>query len=125
MRKQYSATYKAEIVKKLLKEEKTLNQLAPEAGISYFHFYNQQRLHQSLGYRTPAAVHYGPQWGAVRMGVSGKLSVPPSFPLTLNPTGGCYGRRSPCFTVVQTPFHLCGLGSLWSWLWRQIKRYDN
>ncbi|MCO5209316.1 MAG: hypothetical protein M9936_06460 [Caldilinea sp.] len=28
MRKQYSATYKAEIVKELLKEEKTLNQLA-------------------------------------------------------------------------------------------------
>jgi transposase-like protein len=33
MRKQYSATYKAEIVKELLKEEKTLNQLAAEAGI--------------------------------------------------------------------------------------------
>ena len=33
MRKQYSATYKAEIVKELLKEEKTLNQLASEAGI--------------------------------------------------------------------------------------------
>jgi putative transposase len=33
MRKQYSATYKAEIVKELLKEEKTLNQVAAETGI--------------------------------------------------------------------------------------------
>jgi transposase-like protein len=33
MRKQYSATYKAEIVKDLLKEEKTLGQVASETGI--------------------------------------------------------------------------------------------
>ena len=33
MRKQYSATYKSEIVKELLKEEKTLNQVASETGI--------------------------------------------------------------------------------------------
>jgi putative transposase len=33
MRKQYSATYKAEIVKEILKEEKTLNQLASETGV--------------------------------------------------------------------------------------------
>lgn len=33
MRKQYSAIYKSEIVKELLKEEKTLNQLASETGI--------------------------------------------------------------------------------------------
>ena len=33
MRKQYSATYKAEIVKELLKEEKTLSQVAAETGI--------------------------------------------------------------------------------------------
>ncbi len=33
MRKQYSATYKAEIVKEILREEKTLNQLASETGI--------------------------------------------------------------------------------------------
>ncbi len=33
MRKQYTATYKSEIVKELLKEEKTVNQLASETGI--------------------------------------------------------------------------------------------
>ena len=33
MRKQYSATFKAEAVKELLKEEKTINQLAAELGI--------------------------------------------------------------------------------------------
>jgi transposase len=33
MRKPYSATYKAEIVKEILREEKTLNQLASETGI--------------------------------------------------------------------------------------------
>jgi putative transposase len=26
---------------------------------AYFRFYNSERLHQSLGYRTPASVHYG------------------------------------------------------------------
>ena len=33
MRKQYSATFKADAVKELLKEEKTLNQLAAELGV--------------------------------------------------------------------------------------------
>jgi transposase len=33
MRKQYSATFKAEMVKELLKEEKTLSQLASENGV--------------------------------------------------------------------------------------------
>ena len=33
--------------------------LALEQGLSrYFHFYNQERLHQRLDYRTPAAVHF-------------------------------------------------------------------
>jgi len=33
---------------------------ALEAGLdSYFGFYNQERLHQSLSYRTPAEVHFG------------------------------------------------------------------
>jgi putative transposase len=31
-----------------------------EAGLqAYFHFYNHERLHQSLAYRTPAEVHFG------------------------------------------------------------------
>jgi putative transposase len=33
MRKRYSAAYKAEMVKALLREEKTLNQLAAESGV--------------------------------------------------------------------------------------------
>ena len=33
MRKRYSATFKADAVKELLKEEKTINQLAAELGI--------------------------------------------------------------------------------------------
>lgn len=33
MRKHYSATFKAEAVKELLKEEKTISQLAAEIGV--------------------------------------------------------------------------------------------
>jgi transposase-like protein len=33
MRKRYRATFKAEAVKELLKEEKTINQLAAELGV--------------------------------------------------------------------------------------------
>ena len=33
MRKRYSATFKADAVKELLKEEKTINQLATELGV--------------------------------------------------------------------------------------------
>jgi putative transposase len=40
-----------------LKEYNTVLEL--ETGLEdYFRFYNQERIHQSLGYRTPAEVHY-------------------------------------------------------------------
>jgi putative transposase len=39
-----------------LKEYRTVAQARESIG-RYFEFYNQRRLHQSLGYRTPAAVH--------------------------------------------------------------------
>jgi putative transposase len=39
-----------------LKDYRTVAQARESIG-RYFEFYNQRRLHQSLGYRTPAAVH--------------------------------------------------------------------
>ena len=39
-----------------LKDYRTVEQARESIG-RYFEFYNQQRLHQSLGYRTPAEVH--------------------------------------------------------------------
>ena len=32
---------------------------AKEGLVLYFRFYNEERIHQSLGYATPAAVYYG------------------------------------------------------------------
>jgi putative transposase len=39
-----------------LKEYETPHKAAQNLG-HYFRFYNQERLHQSLGYRTPASVY--------------------------------------------------------------------
>ena len=70
-------------------EEVYLNDYAtvPEArqGLArYFAFYNQERLHQALGYRTPAALYLGdrrstgrPPERAGRPCVQGTLALPP------------------------------------------------
>ena len=39
-----------------LKDYRTVGEAEESIG-RYFEFYNQRRIHQSLGYRTPAAVH--------------------------------------------------------------------
>ena len=93
-RKQYSADFKAKVVKEMLREEKTVGQFASEYGVhsnmlyrwrdqvlaglpslfkdqsvgelaeearqglsAYLRFYNEERLHQSLDYRTPAEIY--------------------------------------------------------------------
>jgi putative transposase len=40
-----------------LREYRTVQELEAGLGV-YFRFYNEERLHQGLGYRTPAAVYY-------------------------------------------------------------------
>ncbi|WP_407635227.1 integrase core domain-containing protein [Kyrpidia tusciae] len=66
MRKHYSASFKAQVVLELLREEKTVAQLASEYASprearesirTFIHHYNHERPHQSLGYHTPAEIY--------------------------------------------------------------------
>ncbi len=47
-----------------LKDYATVSEL--DAGLTvYFHLYNHERPHQSLGYLTPAEVHFAPKYRVV------------------------------------------------------------
>ena len=47
-----------------LKSYETVSE-AREGLAGYFHFYNNERLHQALGYRTPREVYFGMQCEAI------------------------------------------------------------
>ena len=49
---------------------------AKEAINEYMEFYNKRRIHQSLDYKTPAAIHFTSKEGA-------SLPAPAASPLTL------------------------------------------
>lgn len=77
-----------------LKDYPTVPALA--AGLEcYFNFYNHERLHQSLNYRTPAEVHQADQ-DQERPGAD---SLTPARPLSLTATTFCQDGRFSSFSV--------------------------
>ena len=60
-RRNHSPEFKFRTALEAAKEQKTISQLASEfnRGLDqYFRFYNNERFHQSLDYRTPTQVYY-------------------------------------------------------------------
>jgi putative transposase len=53
----------------------------------YFGFYNDERLHQSLDYRTPASVYRDGRKGVTGQGEEGILSAPPDLSRVEGPAG--------------------------------------
>jgi len=68
-KRQYSPKFKVEVALEAIKGDKTISQIASEYGIhpqqvrawkkEWVEYYNSERPHQSLGYKTPDEVYYG------------------------------------------------------------------
>lgn len=60
------ARYTVKYEEVYLKSYETLKE-AKECLARYFHFYNTERLHESLGYRTPQEVYFGERGNKVSL----------------------------------------------------------
>ncbi len=91
-RKTHTATFKAQVVQQVLHEYDSPR--ADRKGLAdYFEFYNQGRLHQSLGCRTPAEVYFDTtlqKKGRLKKGQATVLTK--GFTIVLGKTTRCPSR---------------------------------
>ena len=84
-RRQYTAAFKFQVALEAARGTKTVSQIASEYGVHLF----------GANYTDAGGGALVAAGGLLGLGISGKLSVPPSFPLTPSPNS-CYdGHRFP------------------------------
>ena len=66
---------------------------AAESLAGYFHFYNHERIHQSLDWRTPAEVYFGDREASGGLEAAADAATPVAL-------------RAPCVAASEDRFHL-------------------